>query len=387
MKVLKICVGDWENASRDKRELSTVRELGHEVEVVAKGERSGVVDDVAGFKVTRLSSRPLGEKIPVSLNRGLSMLTWASYVRKRDDVDVISGHDYLALTIGYLSNIGKKKKSMLVYDSHEFELGRNAKRGKLAYWCVCHLERFLMKRCAFSIMVNDAIADEVQQIHRLKERPVVVRSTPSYWKLEEQRTVQTRRELLSQLGASEDAFLVMYHGAIAPGRGIEQMLCAIKNVPCAVSVILGNGDAGYIEKLGDLCKEQNISDRVLFHSAVPIEVLKNYVSAADVGVMTVLGRAKSYYYMLPNKFFENIQSLTPVIVSDFPSIGAIVDQYEIGLKVDPESPEAIAAAIRRMREDQAFYAACKENLKQAKEELCWEKEKLVLQEAYRRILI
>ena len=132
MKVLKICIGTWQNASRDKRELAVVQELGHEVEVIAKGECSGIVEYVDGFHVTRLSSRPLGEKAPVSLNRVLSMITWASYVRKRNDIDVISGHDYLALTIGYLSNIGKRKKAILVYDSHEFELGRNQKRSKLA---------------------------------------------------------------------------------------------------------------------------------------------------------------------------------------------------------------------------------------------------------------
>ena len=39
-----------------------------------------------------------------------------------------------------------------------------------------------------------------------------------------------------------------------------------------------------------------------------------------------------------------------------------------------------------MRDDREFYAACKENLKRAKEELCWEREKTALEEAYRRIL-
>ena len=40
-----------------------------------------------------------------------------------------------------------------------------------------------------------------------------------------------------------------------------------------------------------------------------------------------------------------------------------------------------------MRTDRDFYAQCKENLKKAKEDLCWEKEKVVLQEAYRRAMV
>jgi len=387
MKVLKICINVWQNENRDKRELSVVRELGHEVEVIAKGELSGAIENVDGFQVTRLSSRPLGDRIPVSLNRVLSLFTWASYIRKRSDIDAISGHDYLALTIGYLSNIGKRKKAQLVYDSHEFELGRNQSRSKLAYWVVCHWERFLMKRCAFSIMVNDAIADEVQRIHKLKDRPVVARNTPAYWDLDQEKIAQTRKELLSLLDAPEDAFIMMYHGGILQNRGVEQMLTAVSQLENIYAVVLGNAQTeAYMASLHTLVDKLGISKRVLFHPAVSINVLGNYIGATNAGMSLLQPTVQNHILALPNKFFENIQCLTPVIVSDFPAIGSIVDQYEIGLKVNPASPEEIATAIDLLRHDKALYSTFKKNLKQAKEDLCWEKEKLVLQDAYRRIL-
>lgn len=387
MKVLKICIGTWVNASRDKRELSVVEELGHAVEVVAKGDVSGQVDMVDGFKVTRLSSRPLGEKAPVALNRVLSMFTWAAYVRKRADIDVISGHDYLALTIGWMSNIGKRKKAKLVYDSHEFELGRNQKRSKLAYWAVCHWERFLMNRCEFSIMVNDAIADEVQRIHELKERPVVVRNTPVYWNLDPLKTTEIRKMFCDRLTVSEDTFFVMYHGGVMPGRGIEVLLEAVNLEPNCACVVLGNPSTErYRKELDKLVETLGIRKRVLFLPAVSAAELPHYVSASNAGVSLLQPVIKNHVLALPNKFFENIQSLTPVIVSDLPAIGALVDQYEIGCKVNPAEPQEIAAAICHMKDDRERYAAYKENLKQAKEDLCWEKEKGVLLEAYRRIL-
>jgi len=387
MKVLKICINVWQNENRDKRELSVVRELGHEVEVIAKGELSGAIENVDGFQVTRLSSRPLGDRIPVSLNRVLSLFTWASYIRKRSDIDAISGHDYLALTIGYLSNIGKRKKAQLVYDSHEFELGRNQSRSKLAYWVVCHWERFLMKRCAFSIMVNDAIADEVQRIHKLKDRPVVARNTPAYCDLDQEKIAQTRKELLSLLDAPEDAFIMMYHGGILQNRGVEQMLTAVSQLENIYAVVLGNAQTeAYMASLHTLVDKLGISKRVLFHPAVSINVLGNYIGATNAGMSLLQPTVQNHILALPNKFFENIQCLTPVIVSDFPAIGSIVDQYEIGLKVNPASPEEIATAIDLLRHDKALYSTFKKNLKQAKEDLCWEKEKLVLQDAYRRIL-
>lgn len=387
MKIAKLCINTWAYASRDKRELAACQELGAEVEVFAKGEHTGTEEVVDGFPVTRISTRPLGEMVPNGLNRVVSLFTWASYMRKQNDIDVISAYDLIALFIAWLSNIGKRNKAKLVYDSHEFELGRARQRSAVTTWFICHLERFLMKRCAFSIMVNDDIADEVQRIHHLKKRPIVARNIPQYWQLDAAHTAQVRQEFLSQLGLSDSAFLVMYHGGVMEDRGIEQMLEAVAQLPQDVAaIILGNAQTSYPDQLHTLCKKLNIEDRVLFHQAVPYEELRHYVSASDVGLVTVLATYQSYYMMLPNKFFENIQSMNPVIVSDFPTIGKIVDQYGIGLKVDPTDPKAIADAILRMRDDRAFYAECKEHLKVAKEELCWEREKQTLMNAYREIL-
>ena len=89
MKVLKICIGTWENASHDKRELSVCRELGADTEVVAKGDESHPEGLVEGFYVNRLSARPL-KHAPVALNRMISIFTWAAYIRKRKDADILS---------------------------------------------------------------------------------------------------------------------------------------------------------------------------------------------------------------------------------------------------------------------------------------------------------
>lgn len=56
MLVLKICISEWKNASRDQRELLACRELGADVKVVAKGGGYGrdvSIDYVAGFVVLR----------------------------------------------------------------------------------------------------------------------------------------------------------------------------------------------------------------------------------------------------------------------------------------------------------------------------------------------
>jgi len=384
--ILKICGAEWANASRDKRELSACRELGEEVLVLAKGNLSdkGRLDEVDGYEVRRYTTRPLGGKVPKPLNRVASLFAWASYTKNELKPQIISGHDLTGLLIGWLSNIGRKDKAKLIYDSHEFELGRYAERNKLQVFCIKHLERFLMKRCAFSIMVNDSIADEVQRIHRLAQRPIVVRSTPEKWEINQETIQEVRAELDSHFPSK--GFLLMRHGNVGTGCGIEKLLEVVKRVSGVNAVILGNGTAAYISSLKKLTEEYGIVDRVLFHPAVPITELWKYAGAADVGLSIPSAVSMSYYYALPNKLFENIQSGTPVIVSNFPELKKVVNQYGIGLLCNPESTEEICACVEKMRTDKAFYEQCKKNTLIAKEDLCWENEKEILKSAYKRIL-
>lgn len=184
-KVLKICWGPWENASRDKRELSVYREQGYDVVVMASGNREdrGRADIVESFPVMRYGVEPLGPKVPVKINQVLSLLMWGRYARDFSP-DIISGHDFTGWIVGWMANMFHRKKPIFIYDAHEFELGRNAKRGKVRTIIIQNIERFIIHHSAFTIMVNDSIADEVKKVYKLKERPVVVRSTPNYWNID-----------------------------------------------------------------------------------------------------------------------------------------------------------------------------------------------------------
>ena len=163
-----------------------------------------------------------------------------------------------------------------------------------------------------------------------------------------------------------------------PGRGIEKLIQLVSINLNIYAVILGNGEASYLDGLRMLASDKGIEKRIIFHPAVPVEELWKYVGAADVGMMIIEPIVKSYYYALPNKLFESIQSLTPIISSDLPEMKKIVDKYSIGLTCDPENLEELNACVERMRTDKEFYSQCKVNLKSAKLELCWEIEKNVL---------
>ncbi|MCR2048501.1 glycosyltransferase [Acetatifactor muris] len=394
-RVLKLSCNDWKNASHDKRELSAYRELGEEVAVVAKGNikdkgRSEMVD---GFKVFRLTTRPFGNKVPDVVNRIFSLFFWARFV-KQLRVDVITAHDIDALFIAWLSLFGilKKNRPALIYDSHEFEIERNVKRNKLQKYVIIHLERFLIKRCNFSIMVNENIAEEVSEIHKLKQKPIVIRNVAERWEIQESDCERIRAEFEQQLGIGGEMgnkpVMLMYHGVLIDGRGIEMLIRLISAREDTVAVILGNAQRQeYYDSLISLTKQLGVEKRILFHEAVSITELWKYVGAVDVGMILAPAVCKNSLYSLPNKFFENIQSETPVICPEYPAMKTLVDKYKIGITCDPGNLADIAIAVSRMKNDREFYLSCKMNLKIAKEELCWNSEKQILKSAYKKYIM
>ena len=184
----------------------------------------------------------------------------------------------------------------------------------------------------------------------------------------------------------KNTFLMMYHGGLMSDRGIETLIEVLTLDSKLYLFLLGNGTADYVAGLMEFAKKKRVMERVLIHEAVPHNELWKYTGAADVGMITVKASWKSYYYMLPNKFFENIQSETPVVCSDFPAVKALVSQYQVGMVCNPNDPNVIIQCIYKFWFDQEFYKNCKKHLSLAKEELCWEKEQSILKEAYRRIL-
>lgn len=387
---LKIVPNDWKNASRDKRELSVAAELGYQVMVIAKGERNDKYkkDLVDGYIVYRFSTRPL--KIPErfnSLNRVITAILWAKYIRTYN-ADIISCHDLIALFIGYMSIIfmPSTKKPLLIYDSHEFEIARNTKRSKLQKKLIKRLEGFLIKKVALVIMVNDTIAEKVKEIYRLDKKPLVIRNIPNYWTLDEDEIKSCRNDLMSHLNISKSGLIIMYHGLICKGNGIDISIKALSHTENTGLVILGyTHTPEYIIYLKKLIKEYNVGDRCIFHDAVPIDILYKYVGAADIGMLTFEAITQSYYYTLPNKFFENIQALTPMICSDFPELKKLIDKYEIGFLCNSNDEKQIANLINLLKSDRTIIENFKKNLLLAKDELNWENERELLIDALKHI--
>lgn len=393
MVYLKLLWGNLKTASRDKRELSVAKAIGYEVQVIEGVSGESDFDYVyEGYNVCAIVTQPVG-KVSwlkqrlhwVGIRNIFKFVYKFVYKTWIIEADIISGHDWFCLLAAYIANLFKWRRAKLIYDSHEFELYRYAPgRTEFQRKIIKLVEGFLIRRVDLALMVGDKIADGVQEIYSLKTRPTVVRNIPPYWHLEPEKSAIIRRRFLAVMKLSSQGFLLMYHGGIDQGRGIECAIRTLVLLPDDVGlIIMGNdSDLGMVERLRELARKMGVERRVLFKDAVPIQVLKDYIGAVDVEMVLIEGKTcRSYAYSLPNKFFESIQACVPMICSDLPEMGKIVRQYDTGLLVNEDDEKSVAEAVLKLRGDKGLYDRLRSNMAKAREELCWEQESLKLKAA------
>jgi glycosyltransferase involved in cell wall biosynthesis len=177
----------------------------------------------------------------------------------------------------------------------------------------------------------------------------------------------------SSMQISQDQKIILYQGAVNVDRGLEEAILAMKYLKTdGILVIAGIGDE--YDRLQTFASDHGVDDKVRFLGQVPFQELHTVTRMADIGLSIEKDVSINYHYCLPNKFLDYIQANIPVLVSPFPEMKAIVDQYRIGDFIQSHDPKLLASQLDELLNDHERMAGYKANLVQAAEELCWERE-------------
>jgi glycosyltransferase involved in cell wall biosynthesis len=387
MKMLKITLSSFQNNSRNLREMETAQEAGFNVSVLCD-KKTGTEDEeyIKDYQIKRIALFDRNKPLIIMFIHSIpGLIKWIAYIRQ-SKADVISCHDLIPLVIAYIARFSlvRRNRPLLIYDSHELELERapNERRRPWMKKMLYLLEKYLVKRVEAILVVSESISDYLENLYRLDKKPIVVRNIPHYWVLDASICNRRRKELNSELGHPGIRAFMIYWGLIAPGRGIENLIEVLELTKEIALVLMGPVDRNYLDIICQKADSFGVRARLLFKDAVPAESIWQYAGAADVSMVTIPHISKSYYFMLPNKLFESIQSLTPVVASDFPEVTNIIKSYGVGLAVKPDKVEEIAAAVEKVCYEKEFRESLRDNLLKAKEELCWEHEKNKLLKLY-----
>lgn len=376
---------DFVNDSRIIKEASTLGENGFKVKVLAL-HNDGLKEEenFDNFKVKRLK---LSTRNRLGKNKLAQIVKYVEFRNKclseaiKFNPDIVHCHDVYTLPIG--EKIVDKLGVKLIYDSHELwaHASNNITMPKILLNLQNNIENRVIRKCQGVITVSESIVNYLEKEYNLSEKPVLLRNIPK-----KSNIIKSKNMFYEDLDIDEDKKIVLYQGVVGTGRGIEKLMKSMQYIKNnnIVLVILGNGPK--VDYYKEMAYKLNIEGKVYFHKAVDQSILMNYTSSAHVGMSLIKNICLSYYYSLPNKMFEYIQSEIPVICSNYPDMKNIVDKYGVGKSVDPDNNLKIAESIEEILENNDTYDKYKENCKCVKEELNWEVESKKLIELYNKVL-
>ena len=399
--------GDLTYDSRVRKEARTLAEAGYLVTIVclaSQGERSDLPENVdvvvlkpSAKAVIPGSTNPFRRSRRGRIGSVAARAAWlAAYVRGlrawgrlavevAGPTDIWHAHDLtgLAAIAPYIHD-----DTPIVYDSHELflEQGTAAQLPQPVRRLLRTYEGRLVSHTSSVITVNDEIAKVLRRRYKPTEI-AVVHNCPDRW------AAPARRPSLicEAAGIPPGAPIVLYHGGLTGGRGVELLMDALllDGLEGVHLVLMGYGDKR--DEFRSTAESGRGHQRIHVLDPVPPSGLLPWVASADVGAMPNPGLTRNDRFSSPNKLFECFAAGTPVIASDFPTMRRIVVDNPggpLGAVCDPSRVESIADAIRSVlrlnsAEMDELRARC---LRAAAVRWNWDEEAKTLLSVYSRIM-
>lgn len=273
--------------------------------------------------------------------------------------DVIHANDLNALIPAYQAS--RILKCKLIYDSHEVCTENFFNGGRKVYALMLKMqERYITKRVDKMICVSHAAADYFAKEYHIPT-PMVITNCA----LQSEQCFEAEKH---------DGFEVLNHGQFYAGRGYDIMVEAAPLLAQHPEIKLVMRGFGEIEKKlrGRVTELQ--AANVVFCPPVLVQELIPYAARSAVGVAMTEAICLNFKLSVSNKLFEYLAAGLPVIMSDIPEHRYLNDNYQFGVVLENNTPEAFVEAVLRLYTDKNFYNTCAANAKRLSQELNWETE-------------
>ena len=275
---------------------------------------------------------------------GRSLRSWGrSATTACGRVDAWHAHDLTGL-IALAPRLGSGVP--IVYDVHDLllESGTALQLPSPARHVLQKYEGHLVSEVAAVVTVNRGLAEVLQRRYQPR-RIEILHNYPDRWTPPQPRPTLIR----DGAGIPDGAPIILSHGLLAPGRGIEQLMQALllPGLEPAHLVLMGFGATR--GEYAAAASRLDLGHRVHVLDAVPPSDLLRWVASADVGAVLHPGTRLNDHNKTPNKLFECIAAGTPVIASNLPLMrGFVVDDPAgvLGMVCDPSNVEEIASALK-----------------------------------------
>ena len=293
--------------------------------------------------------------------------------------DVVCSVDLDTLLPGFV--ISKIKRKKCIYDAHEYftEVPEVVERPLVkGLWEA--LANFVIPKIKYAYTVSETIADEFYKKYQTRFK--VVRNVP-YLKVGINEKNKEKQKIIKRSKKNNTPFILIYQGVLNEGRGLEEMILAMKNLDKVGLWLVGEGDLSL--QLRDLVLKNNLENKVVFYGKVSPGLLHELTCKAHLGLNLLENKGLNYYFSLANKTFDYMQAGIPSLCMNFPEYEKINANYSAFYLLENIKINTIKAAVEKFKTDEKYYSEMCENAFLAARQFYWEKEEGKLLEFFNSV--
>ena len=150
-------------------------------------------------------------------------------------------------------------------------------------------------------------------------------------------------------------FTIGYAGHLYPWKGVDLIIEAVSALGDTRGLIIGGHEQERdLDRVKALAVQRDCASRVTFTGLLPPGEVAARLRGADALVLPNPASAVSTAFTSPLKLFEYMAAGRPIVASDLPSIREVLTDKRNALLIAPGDPQALTAAIRRLKDDRAL---------------------------------
>lgn len=285
-------------------------------------------------------------------------------------VFLVSNPPFLPLLGWLVSVLRGQPYAVLVYDIYPDLLvsaGRTGQKSLLAR-CWRAMNRLVWQRAAVVFTIGPHMARNIEKMFDPARTPAGRTEVVPNWA--ETAAVKPMAKVDNPFAAQHGQvgkLTVLYCGNVGDSHDIESLVDAADRLRAESDIdfmIVGRGARfGYVQQQVRRRRLPNVRLLGWQHESKLPQVLATgdvAVISLDIGFEGLSMPSRTYYAM-------SAGSAILAVSRGADELAELIDQHKCGLHVSPRSPEALAAAIRRLRDDPALLRRCRANARRAAE--------------------
>jgi colanic acid biosynthesis glycosyl transferase WcaI len=220
----------------------------------------------------------------------------------------------------------------------------------LLHHTLAAIARFLYEHADRIVVVTPAFKDRLIEDWRVPAEKISIIENGVETEVFAPAPASATLDLRKQLNV-EGKFLVSYIGTMGNAHGLETLLNAASQLQHqnhdVLFLLLGEGAEK--DRIRSLAQSRGLTN-VQFLDQQPREKIPAFIAASDA-CLVLLKKTDIFKTVIPTKMLEFMSCARPVILGVDGQARQIVEEASAGVAIEPENPDALAAAVQRLHEN------------------------------------